>query len=182
MSIEYKLYTLVISKELYDKFLTEENPDTSRWIAIPFSVENYCSEQYLVISAIMGVLYPIEDYLWKHGELTQVIEVIDMVVRAYYHAIGYLSYLADIKSFVYYVQDQEHQYDGNSRVYLLQVPSDSNSEEYKLLPDVVDSNNITEQDIITTLFQCIRSKRIEIAELVKSEFVNITNVALDIMK
>lgn len=182
MSIEYRLNALVISKELYDKFLTEENPDTSRWIAIPFSVENYCSEQYLVISANMGVLYSIEDYLEKLGEPTQVIEGIDMIVKAFYHVIGYLSYLVDIKSFVYYVEDQEHQYDGNSRASLLQVSSDSNSEKYKLLPNVVDSNNITEQDIITVLFQCIRSKRIEIAELVKSEFVNITNVALDIMK
>lgn len=182
MSMEYRLNALVVSKEIYDNFLTEENPDTSRWIAIPFSVENYCSEQYLVISANMGVLYPIEDYLGKHGEPTQVIEVIDMVVRAYYHVIGYLSYLADIKSFVYYVQDQEHQYDGNSRVYLLQVPSDSNSEKYKLLHNVVDSNNITEQDIITVLFQCVYNKRIEITELIKSEFVNIANAVLNNMK
>lgn len=177
MSMEYRLNALVVSKEIYDNFLTEENPDTSRWITVLFSVENYCSEQYLVITANTGVLGPLEDYLEKLGEPTQVIEGIDIVITAHYHVMGWISYFVDIGEFTYYIQGQEHQYDGKSRASLVGNPG-----PYKWRPNVVDSHNATERDIITVLFQCVYDKRIEIAELIKSEFVNITNAALNTMK
>lgn len=176
MSMEYRLNALVVSKEIYDNFLTEENPDTSRWITVLFSVENYCSEQYLVITANTGVLGPLEDYLEKLGEPTQVIEGIGIVMSAFYHVMGWISYFVDIGEFTYYIQGQEHQYDGKSRASLI-----GHSGPYKWRPNVVDSYNVTERDIITVLFQCIYSKRKEIAELIKSEFVNITNAALNCM-
>lgn len=177
MSIKYRLNALVVSKEIYDEFLKEENPDTSRWIAIPFSVEGYCSEQYLVIATSIGVLNPLEDYLEKLSEPTQVVESIDIAMRAYYNVIGYLSYLIDINAFIYYIEGQGHQYKGESRTSLA-----GDYGRYKWSPNVVESNDVTEQDIITVLLQCIQSKRREIAELIQSEFVNITNAALDIMK
>lgn len=177
MSIEYRLNALVVDKEIYDEILKEENPDTSRWIAIPFSVEGYCSEQYLVIAANTGVLGLLEDCLERLSGPTQVIESIDIVMRTYYHVIGYLSYFIDINAFVYYIQYQERQYKGKSRTSLI-----GDSGRYRWFPHVVDSNNTTEQDIITVLFQCIQDKRREIAELIKSEFVNITNATLNRMK
>ncbi len=177
MSIEYRLNALVVDKEIYDEFLKEENPDTSRWVAIPFSIEAYCSEQYLVISANTGVLGPLEDCLEKLGEPTQVIESIDIVMSAFYHVMGWISYFVDINAFVYYIKYQEHRYDGKSRASLVGNPGPN-----KWRPNVVDSHNATERDIITVLFQCVYNKRIEIAELIKSEFVNITNSALNSMK
>lgn len=177
MSIEYRLNALVVSKEIYDEFLTEESPDTSRWVAIPFSIEGYCSEQYLVITANTGVIGLLEDYLEKLGRSTQVVEGIDMVMSACYHVMGWISYFIDIREFTYYIQGQEHQYDGKSRASLI-----GHSGPYKWRPNVVDSNNVTERDIITVLFQCVYNKRIEIAELIQSEFVNITNAALNNMK
>lgn len=176
MSIEYRLNASVVSKEIYDEFLKEESPDTSRWVTIPFSIEGYCSEQYLVITANTGVLGPLKDYLEKLGEPTQIIEGIDIIVSAYYHVIGWISYFVDIKEFTYYTQGKEHRYDGKSRASLV-----GHSGLYKWRPNVVDSNNVTERDIITVLFQCVYSKRKEIAELIKSEFVNITNAALNCM-
>lgn len=174
MSIRCHLKSQVVSKEIYEKFLTEENPDTSRWVAIPFSVENYYTDQYLIISITTEAMSSLEDYLEKLGEPSQVIEDIKSQLVTFYHLLGFLTCYIDIEEFTFYVKGEELYHDELARVFLINgLNKDSELE--------VPKGKLGFK-IAQVLKSAIQSKRKEIVELTKSEWNNIVDDVLSGME
>lgn len=174
MSIRCHLKSRVVSKEIYEKFLAEENPDTSRWIAIPFSVENYYTDQYLIISITSGVMSSLDDYLEKLGEPTQVIENIESQLVTFYHLLGFLTCYIDIEEFTFYVKGEELYHDVPVSVSLINGLNKASELE-------VPKGKLGFK-IAQVLKSAIQSKRKEIVELARSEWNNIVDDILSDMK